>query len=101
MASVTSRTSMFNSESTQRSNRCCVSGAEHGLIRVPLTEVGIRHKEAVGVPQRIHELAHSLANQIDAKAAAISRRAGGVHVPACGVGAVGIEDFPRVNDVAL
>ena len=67
----------------------------------PIIQVGVGYKERVSIPQRQHETAHHLAYQFRAKPALVSWRAGGIEIPAHGVSAVSIDDFPWVNHVAL
>ena len=62
--------------------------------------VGVQHVEAVGVPQLEHELAHRLADRLQREAVAVPRLLGGEEVPAQRVGAVAVDDLPRLDRVA-
>ena len=68
--------------------------------RIEFVQVGIRHEEAVAVPQRQQELARGLAHQIGAEAPRVAGRAGRVHVPARGIRPVRVEHRPRIDDIA-
>ena len=63
--------------------------------------VGVEDPEGVGVPEGEQELAHRLADRVDREAVARPGLLGGQVVPAEGVGAVGGDHVPGVDDVAL
>ena len=54
----------------------------------------------MGVPQRLDELAHRLADRVEREAVAVPGLLGGEVVPAQGVRAVGVEHVPRHHHVA-
>ncbi len=92
--SVTSRTSTFNSESSQRSRSLVASG--HGQ-RLRFIKVGVCHKERIHIPQRERETADDIANQVGREAAFLSWRCGRVKIPAEGIRAMGIQHIPRMR----
>ena len=62
--------------------------------------VGVEDPEGVGVPEGEEELAHRFADRVDREAVAGPGLLGGQVVPAEGVGAVGGDHVPGVDDVA-
>ena len=66
----------------------------------PSSRVRVEDEERVGVPERQQELADRLADGVGAEAVAGPRLLGGEVVPAEGVGAVGVDDLVRVDEVA-
>ena len=62
--------------------------------------VRVEDPERVGVPEGEEELADRLADRLDREAVAGPGLLGGQVVPAEGVGAVGVEHVPGVDDVA-
>ena len=65
-----------------------------------LVEVGIGHEERIHIPKRQRETADHVANQIGREAALLPGRRGGVEIPAQRIGAVQVDDIPRLDDVA-
>ncbi len=68
--------------------------------RAEVLGVGVENPEGVGVPERQQELAHRLADRLDREAVAGPGLLGRQVVPAEGVGAVGGDHVPGVDDVA-
>ena len=79
-----------------------VRGLRRGgeVERAEVLGVGVEDPERVRVPEREHELAHRLADRLEREAVAGPGLLGGQVVPAEGVGAVGREHLPGVDDVA-
>ena len=100
MRSITVRVSPCSRERTQRSRS---ASRERGTVEVAGPQVlGVRveDEERVRVPERQHELAHRLADRVGREPVAGPGLLRAQVVPAEGVGAVGVEDRPRVDDVA-
>ncbi len=68
---------------------------------VDVVDVRVQDVEAVGVPEREHELAHRLADRLQREAVAVPRLLRGEVVPAERIGAVGVEHLPGRDHVAL
>ena len=94
----TTSTVSCSRDSAQRS-RSPVGDRQIGAGR-DVVGVGVQHVEAVGVPELEHELAHRLADRLHREAVAVPRLLGGEEVPAQRVGAVAVDDLPRLHRVA-
>ena len=69
--------------------------------RRPAIDVGVSHKETVGVPKRRPELLDDFIDQLLGETARLARRARRIEIPAKGIGAVLVDHRPRVNGVSL
>ncbi len=65
-----------------------------------MIQVGVGDKERIDIPERQGKVSHHLADQVNREAPLLPGRRGGVQVPAEGIGAVGIEHIPGIDDVA-
>ena len=70
-------------------------------LALDVVHVRVEDEEAVRVPQGLHELAHRLADGLQREAVAVPGLLRGEVVPAEGVRAVGLENVPGHDHVAL
>ena len=88
---MTSSTVASRRERIQRSRSVRPPSAPSGRVAV---------HERVDVPQLAQEQPHALADLVGVEQVGVPRLLGGEEVPAQRVGAVAVEDLPRVDDVA-
>ena len=70
------------------------------LSGIELIDVGIQHIEGVGVPEGTHELALGLGNCFLGEAVGQPGHGGGIEIPAYGVCALLVKQYPGVHNVA-
>ena len=70
------------------------------LKRVELVDIRVENIESIGIPQRGHELALAFADRFLGEAAGQPGGAGGIEVPAHGIGALLVKDRPGIDHVA-
>ena len=100
----TTATTDCRRESAQRSRSPSAAGsasASRSAQREALAGVRVEDPERVGVPELEQELADRLAHRLDREAVAGPGLLGGQVVPAEGVGTVGVDHLPGVDDVAF
>ena len=78
-----------------------VVGVQSIFRRIKVINIGIQHKECVGIPQRPDELALSLHYCLAVEPVGQPRGGVDVEIPADRVGAVGLQRLKGVNRVAL
>ena len=78
-----------------------VVGVQSIFRRIKVINIGIQHKECVGIPQRPDELALSLHYRLAVEAVGQPRGGIDIEIPADRVGAVGLQRLKGIDRVAL
>ena len=77
------------------------AGFQIVFARIVPVDLGIEHEKGVGVPERAHVFSLRFGHGLLVKAGRQPGRAGSIEIPTHGVGALLIQNAPRIYDVAL